>query len=439
MQIAFSEKYNKLFEILSTWDVINSKDFNSQTKEYKNYWIELSKIDTILLYGGRDSGKSFAESVFIPLAVNDYKHRVLYTRYTMNSTDQSISEALRDRIDLLGFENNFNYSNNTYEHINNGGKIFIAGQKTSSLNQTAKLKSLENFSMFVTDEADEMRTYDEWDKIRKSIRATDVQCFSMLVFNPPTYEHWIYTNLFEDKGVSEGFTGIKDNILYIHTTYLDNYDNVAEHNLRDYLRLKELYDIYESYTFQEKQDADPKIKRGHRTYKHVVLGGFLPNAEGVIFENWEFGEFDDSLIYIYGLDFGSRDPDALVKVSVDNKRELIYVDEILYLNDLGTPQLAEKIIELVGHSDRIVGDSEAKRTIRDLYDSGVNIVRCRSKNKKIDLIKKMQGYKMIVTPRSKNVAKALNNYAWKENGNEIPLHEWSHIPDAIRYAFMEFF
>ena len=59
------------------------------------------------------------------------------------------------------------------------------------------------------------------------MRAKDVQCLSMIIFNPPTKEHWIYEQWYEE--LEDGFNGIKDGVLYIHTTYLDNADNMAEH------------------------------------------------------------------------------------------------------------------------------------------------------------------------------------------------------------------
>ena len=407
MTLEFSDKYQLLFEIL---------DGKHPT------------VDTVLMYGGRESGKSYAESVFIPIAVNDYNHRVLYTRYTMNATDQSISEALKDRMELLGITHNFEYANNVYQHKKHSGKIFITGQKTSSLNQTAKLKSLENFSMFVTDEADEIKSYADWDSIRKSIRAKDVQCLNLIVFNPPTTEHWINQEFFEAKGVKEGFTGVVDNVMYIHTTYKDNIENIAEHNLRDYLRLEESYNIYESTPTYERSTLSDKIKKEHRYYKHVVLGGFLPNAE-----------FDTSLPFVSGMDFGSRDPDTNIKVAVDKRKKIIYCDEILYQNGLGTIELGNKLKELVVPNAIILADfgGGGTRTIHDLYDMGLNILRCSKSGKKIEWIKMMQDYKFVITHNSKNTAKALNNYAWKNKGAELPDHEFSHIPDAIEYAFKE--
>lgn len=420
MEIKFSAKYELLFRLL-----------NPNTPELK-------AVDTVVLYGGRDSGKTFAESVFIPLAVSDHNHRVLYTRYTMNSTDQSISEALKERMNMLSISDRFEFANNTYTCKTNQGKIFITGQKTSSLNQTAKLKSLENFSIFVTDEAEEVKTFDEWDKIRKSIRAKDVQCFSMLVFNPPTREHWLYTELFEDAGVEPGFTGIKGNVMYIHSTYIDNIDNVAPHNLREYLKLECAYKEYELLPKEEREQAPKKLVKEWKKYKHVVLGGFAETAEGIIYDDWEYGEFNDNLPYCYGHDFGFDDPDATVKVAVDHGQKKIYVKEILYMNQLGTDALADRLMELVGYDDLIIADSAHKRLINDLYDRGLNIKRCtKGAGSVLRRIKTVQGYTIIVDKNSPSIVKSLNNFAWKDSRAGIPEHTWKHIPDAIGYAALE--
>ncbi|MCU7583729.1 PBSX family phage terminase large subunit, partial [Riemerella anatipestifer] len=57
-------------------------------------------------------------------------------------------------------------------------------------------------------------------------------------------------------------------------------------------------------------------------------------AEGVIFTNWKEGDFDTSIPYCYGQDYGfSIDPDTLVKVAIDHKRKIIYADEKYYGNN----------------------------------------------------------------------------------------------------------
>ena len=64
MEITFSKTYQPLFDILESWNVVNSKEFKNYSANDKKYWSELAEVDTILISGGRDSGKSFALSCF---------------------------------------------------------------------------------------------------------------------------------------------------------------------------------------------------------------------------------------------------------------------------------------------------------------------------------------------------------------------------------------
>lgn len=439
MNINLSPKYTPLFEILDCWKIINAEDFKTKPKEYQKKWLDLSKVDTVLMSGGRYSGKSFAETVFITLAAKDYGHRVLFTRYTMNTTDHSISQALVERMEALNCTHQFEYANNTFESKHGEGRIFITGQKTSSLNQTAKLKSLENFSMFVTDEADEQKTFDEWDKIRLSIRALDVQCLNIMVFNPASKEHFIHTEFFEDVGVPEGFSGIHDNVMYIHTTFKDNIQFIAPNILSDFKRLENAYDIYECMTKMEQENAPKKIKKGWNKYRNVVLGGFLDGHEGLIYIDWEYGEFNDSLPFVRGLDFGFNDPDAMVKVAINHKERKIHLHQEIYSNNNGANSLAKLILSKAGHDGLVIGDAASARLINDLYhEYGINILRGqKGQGSVLRGIQTIQGYTLVVTPESINIIKALNNYHWIEGGkNAAPHHDFSDLCDAFRYAVM---
>jgi phage terminase large subunit len=148
--IKFSDKYLPLFDLLNG---------------------VYPEVDTVLISGGRDSGKTFAITCFVPIAAADYNHRVLFTRQTMSSTDRSITSALDNRLELLGLESDFDFANNDYKCKHNQGLISITGQKTSVGTQTAKLKSLENYSIFITEEGEELTSLEEWKKVKRSIRA----------------------------------------------------------------------------------------------------------------------------------------------------------------------------------------------------------------------------------------------------------------------------
>lgn len=437
-EVVFSDKYQPLFDLLICWDEIKRiqsipKPTDQDLLDLR-YFRELSHIDTVLISGGRDSGKSFALSTFNVVASHDFNHRILYTRQTMSSTDNSISTALQERMSLLGLEGGFESANNNYNVKGKIGKISITGQKTSVGTQTAKLKSLEDYSIFETDEGEELESYESWLKIKRSMRAKDVQCLSIISFNPPTREHWIAQEFYE--GIPEEFNGIKGNILYIHTNYMDNgKENMALHNWNEYEDLRINYEIYQSTPKEQRELLPNIIIKKANSYKYDILGHFKLKAEGVIYEDWEVGKFDESFGHINGLDFGVSDPDACVKVAVDESTKRLYVKENFFQNDLSTDQLELLLNETVGKSSIIIADASGKRSIRDFWDKGFEIDKCRKGPDSVkNGIKTIKSYTIVVDPESLNVMKALNNYRWSSKQGEIPHHDWSDLMDAMRYA-----
>lgn len=425
MNVEFSDKYQPLFELLEAKKQLENNP-NSE------YWQKLSKVDTVCISGGRDSGKSFASSTFDVIAASQYNHRILSTRYTMSSTDNSITKSVDERIEMLGKQGLFDFSKNTYTCKEGKGYIAITGQKTSSGNQTAKLKSLEGFSIFKTDEAEELKRYEEWVKIKRSMRATDVQCLSILIFNPPTREHWIAQKFYE--GVPDGFNGVIDNILYIHTTYMDNgKENMAEHNWNEYEALRKDYELYLETDPDERELLPNKVIENYKDYKHTILGGFKEKASGVVYPVFEYAEFPTELDYVFGLDFGSNDPDALTKVSVDHSTKSIYIKEEFFSNNVSVDGLLKILMDRCGYSDLIVADSAERRLINDYYNEGLNIKKAY-KQEKHQQLKHLKGWNIYIDPSSFNLKKAFNNYRWHDEKAGVVLHEWSDLMDSWRYA-----
>ena len=437
-EVVFSDKYSPLFEILSAWDEIQRlKSIEEPTKEDiedLEYFTKLSKVSTVNISGGRDSGKSFALSCFNIIASADYNHRILFTRQTMTSTRDSIKEAVINRMELLGRDNEYDYADHQFT-LSNGeqGKITITGQKTSTGTQTARLKSLENYSIFETEEAEELDSCDNWKKIKRSMRASDVQCLSILCFNPPTREHWIADEFYED--IPEGYNGIKNGVLYIHTTYLDNgKDNMAEHNWLEYEALRLSYEEVVNTPIEKRDLLPNKLLKEYEEYKYSILGGFKLKADGVIYPYFEIGEFDHSLSSKgFGLDFGSNDPDALTRVAVDHKSKKIYIKEEYFKNNTSYEGLRDILIDRVGYKESITGDCAERRLIKDLKREGLNIRKCQKSMPVKDQIKILGDYTLIVCPHSPNLKKAFNNYRWHDKKAGVPNHDYSDIMDSWRY------
>lgn len=420
--IKFSKKYNPLFQLLKARENNNS---------------ELSKVDTVLISGGRDSSKTFTVGSFSVLASADWNHRILYTRYTMSSTDNSITAALENRMELLGLDSEFTFANHDYQHKYSRGKITITGHKTSSGNQSAKLKSLEDYSMFITDEGEELPSFEDWKKIKLSIRAKDVQCLNIIVFNPPTKTHWLYNEFYT--AIPEGFNGVIDNVMYIHTNYLDNgKENIAPSNCLEYEKLKESHDLYLATNPKDRLQLSKKIQKEYRYYKNVILGSFRDNAEGVIF-TYTIGDFiEPEYGLLIGADQGFTHPTAFVKVNVNRKEKKIYLKEIFYKTNQTTSQIFEGVKAQCGNT-RIWCDSAVPMFINDLKKKGLNIRSCK-KPKITDSINAILDFELIVDKDSVNLQNELDNYAWSDNTRterEEPVDKFNHAIDAFRYAVTE--
>jgi len=365
-----------------------------------------------IISGGRGSSKSFGVGTFTSLLSFEKGHKILFTRQTMTSAHLSIIPEFQQKIELLESQDKFEVTKTDIVNKQSGSEIIFRGLKTSSGDQTANLKSLQGVTDWILEEAEELVDESTFDKINLSVRQKGVQNRVIIIFNPTTKEHWIYKRFFEQEGVEGGFNGIKNNTTYIHTTYEDNIEHLDKSFLDEIERIKE---------------TNPK------KYQHTILGGWLDKAEGVVFTNWKFGEFNPNQLQTsYGMDFGfSIDPDALAEVAIDKARKIIYVKEVIYERGLKTHILASLIKEKCNNG-LIIADSAEPRLIDDLRYQGINIQPVKKGTIESGIVR-MQDYQIIVDPQSQNIAKEFNNYVYLNKASKLYLDAWNHIIDAIRY------
>lgn len=365
-----------------------------------------------VITGGRGSGKSYSLNSFLLLLTYESGHTILFTRYTLTSAHVSIIPEFLDKIETAGLQHDFYITKDEIINIQTGSKILFRGIKTSNGNQTANLKSLAGVTTWVLDEAEELTDEDTFDKIDFSIRAKDKQNRVILILNPATKEHFIYKRFFEQKGIEAGANIVTKDTTYIHTTYQDNYKHLSE----SFLNQIELI----------KTDNPNK-------YKHVILGGWLDKAEGVVFTNWSFGAFNpDNLQTSFGQDYGySVDPTTLTEVAIDKGKRKIYVKECFYKTKLTTSEIFTLNKEF---ADRklIIGDNAEGRLIDELRSMGNNITRCDKPPIEFG-VSLMQDYEIVVDPTSQNIAKELNNYVYLDKGSKLYIDNYNHAIDAIRY------
>lgn len=381
-----------------------------------NKYKALLKYDTrfYIVTGGRGSSKSFGVGTFITALSYESNHKILFTRQTMTSAHLSIVPEFQEKLDLFDINEHFNINRSVIENKVSKSEIIFKGLKTSSGDQTANLKSLQGVTTWILDEAEELADESIFDKINLSLRTKGVHNRVILILNPTTKEHWIYKRFFEDAGVSENFNGVKGDVTYIHTTYLDNLKHLDSSFVNEIERIK--------------------INNPNK-YKHVILGAWLEKAVGVVFTNWSFGAFNpDNLQVSYGQDFGfSIDPTTLIGVAIDKKHKKIYVQEHLYKPKLTTSEIAHINKEVCGHS-LIVADSAEPRLINELASMGCNIIGAEKGPGSISLgIALLLDYQIIVEHNSSNMAKELNNYIYADKGSKLFVDDFNHLIDPLRY------
>ena len=141
---------------------------------------------------------------------------------------------------------------------------------------------------------------------------------------------------------------------------------------------------------------------------------------------------------MYGLDFGfSPDPTAMVKVAIDDNKKIVYVQEEIYKTDLSTKAIEEIVKDrILNKSDLVVADCAEKRLIEDLKNTGINITKCKKGAGSIKKgIKDILSYTVIVCGESSNLRKELNNYVWNDKKAGVPIDDFNHLLDALRYGF----
>lgn len=338
-----------------------------------------SDCTTFIITGGRGSGKSFAVGDFIENLSFQKGHKILYTRYTLDSASISIIPEFEHKIELENHSQHFYVTKTDIVNKSTGCVIYFRGIKTSSGNQTAKLKSIEGLTTWVLEEAEELDDQETYSIIKQSIRAKSAKNRIILVLNPKSKDHWIYKEFFETRGVQPGFNGEIDDVCYIHTTYLDNLDNLSDEFISDAERAKK-------YT--------PNL------YAYDYMGEWVLSVEDAIFKNHELNKYTDlndegaNLCYIDTADEGS-DHFAAIFGRLSNNKFYVY-DAIFNLNNLTVNEeiCRERFERYKVDSVYVESNSFGAYFIRTLRAQNPNtrIVGINSKANKMGRILAQSGY-----------------------------------------------
>jgi len=225
----------------------------------------------------------------------------------------------------------------------------------------------------------------------------------------PTHRFWYHEHLEGDEDLD-----------FLILNYLDN-ESCPESAIEYILKAK------------EKAKTIPYWDNWYKVYGLGQTG----MLQGTVFSNWTTGEFDISLPYCHGLDFGfNPDPCGLVKVAVDQKSKKIYLEEKAYLTNLGTDDIETLLKNRIENNGLIIADSASKLTIHDLRQRGINMQACiKGAGSILADLKLMMDYELIICGESPNLKMELNNYIWNDKKAGIPIDKYNHLIDPARYAF----
>lgn len=391
----------------------------------------------IIMYGGRDSAKSYsAAQMIVYRMLHEENCHVVLLRKIYADIKESQFRTILDVIEDWGLEAYFRATKSPLEIVCvNGNRLMARG-----LDKPEKLKSIKDPTIIWIEEADEI-TLEAFIKTDLSIRGPE-GCLEQMImtFNPENESGWIPLRFFPPKAQYEELDGdfiyvdsTQDNTLIIHTTYKDNaYCPERREEILESLQLQDTH--------------------FHRIYALGLWGNAL---KGLVFTNVdytkEFPDPEDRKYYGIGLDFGfTNDPTGLVECCLAHGeiylRELCYKTGLVNTKNPSNPSLAsiEAEFERLGiePDDTIYADSAEPKSIVEIENVGYTLIGVKKPPGSIEAsINQMKKYKINVVGGSPNAKKEFRSYRYKldKDGNttNVPIDAWNHIIDPARYWFME--
>lgn len=377
---------------------------------------------TQIFYGGSSSGKSYFLGQRTVIDVIE-GHNYLITRNVARTIRSSVFNQIVKTINAMGLAKQFSITQDsmTITCKKNNKQILFAG-----LDDVEKLKSVTPIDGVITDiwieEATET-AYEAYKQLTKRLRGktdNNVPKRMILSFNPVLQTHWIYREFFGKWDDTKRLYRDKK-LLILKTTYKDN-------------------------KFLTRDDIEALESETDSYFYNVYTLGNWGVLGNLVFKNWRTEDLSSKIAAfdkIYnGLDFGfSADPNALVRLHIDQARKKIFIFDELYKCEMQDDELAEELKSRIG-TQYVTCDCAEPKSIADLNRRGVRAIPARKGPDSINFgIRFLQGYEIIVDIRCQNFKNEIQAYHWAEDkyGNALrkPVDKDNHLMDALRYATEE--
>lgn len=377
-----------------------------------------SKARYIAVKGARASGKSTAGGFKVVHDIIKYPwlNWLVIRQYQTTQKDSTFSN-LKQIITALGLERLFKFTVSPLEitYLPNGTKIYFKGAD-DPLKLTSITPAVGKIARVWWEEAYELKSEDDFDKVDKSIRGILPEggfYQHLLTFNPWSDRHWLKREFFDEETR-------KTNTLAFTTTYKNNafLDD-------DFIEMME----------------EMKVRNPERA--RVVVYGDWGIAEGLVFDGkFELEDFNPDDIQgrlVMGLDFGfTHDPTAFVKAKVVGSD--IYVFDGFYQQGLLNDQIARQVAQHGGTMGSVYADSAEPRTIAELRTRGLSriIPAGKGKDSLVQRTEFMKQYTYHIHPSVSWLADEMSTYVYKKDKfdkqTNVPVDGDDHAIQALGYA-----
>lgn len=357
-------------------------------------------------YGGRGSGKSWANARCLIVLALLSKIRVLCTRQLQTSIANSVHKLLADSIQDLNLNGYFEITRDAIRCNSTGSEFFFKGIQ----NNINEIKSIEGIDYCWVEEAQSV-SENSWEVLIPTIRKENSEIW--ITFNPDRQEDATYQRFVKNPPPSA--------IVQL-VNYTDNpwFPDVLKKEM-EYCR-----------------DTD------YAKYEHIWLGKTVIDTDAQVYHGkFELKEFEtpENATFYYGADWGfAQDPTALTRSFIQDK--CLYIDYEsggvgVEFEDL--PALFNKVPE--AQKWQIRCDNARPETISYMARQGFRTIACpKWKGSVEDGIEYIRSFRRIyVHPRCKHTYEEFKFYSYKQDKNTgdilpVVLDKNNHYLDSIRYA-----
>lgn len=370
-----------------------------------------------VVHGGRGGGKTFGAAVAVLEMCATGKTRVLVLRLTEKSLGGTVRETWSEMVDRMGLAGRCERFRDRFE-FDNGSVIYFAGLGDG----VEAIKSFHDINLAVVEEAQEM-TEAGWEILEPTIRGRDSELWLLGNTDPDAFFCRAFVDAEEpEEDVRVVQINFEDNP-FIEPSFLRS---VRQALRRNYARARAIY-------YGERYVPEDQL-----VFANVVVEEFEPPEDA----RWRFG-----------LDFGLRNPTALVGCYTEDCEDEdgefaqdLFIGVEFYVRGVPPRKFAtewDRDFPFLRDAT-IIADIAGSVEIEQIAHDGFRIRGCKKRPgfKEQGIAALANFRRIVIHPGCEEVAREFTQYRYKKlkNGevtDQIDPRCDDHSIDATRYALQD--